>query len=99
VTGSTAQLQKQLEQAVESKGYELAASLKRKIDSAESVSPVAEEVWKSPRRKKLPSLPSVVTWISSPPHVRQPASGATCPAVNEAGPITGEICRKVAIGV
>ncbi len=43
---------------MESKDYELAASLKRKIDSAESVSPVAEEVWKSPRRKKLPSLPS-----------------------------------------
>jgi hypothetical protein len=99
VTGSTAELQKQLEQAVESKDYELAASLKRKIDSAESVSPVAEEVWKGPRRKKLPSLPSVVTWISSPLHVRQPASGATCPAANEAGTITGEICRNVAIGV
>jgi hypothetical protein len=99
VTGLTDELQKQLEQAVESKDYELAASIKRKIESAESVSPVAEEVWKRPRRKKLLSLPSVVTWISSPPHVRQPASGATCPAANEAGLITGEICRNVAIGV
>ncbi len=84
VTGLTAKLQKQMEQAVESKDYELAASIKRKIESAEFVSPVAEEVWKRPRRKKLLSLPSVVTWISSPPHVRQPASGATCPAANEA---------------
>lgn len=92
VASAAAELQTKLDQAVESKDYELAASLKRKLESAEPSAPVAKEVW---RETYLLHLPSVVTWLSSLPRKFQLAAGR-CP--NDAGQITGEDCRTLAMG-
>lgn len=96
VASATAELQKQVDRAVESKDYELAASLQRKLDSAEPAAPVETDVW---RKAYLQQLPSVVTWICSLPRGLRLAYGAgCCPSATEARHITGENCCTIAKG-